>query len=132
MVLGIFVSFLPQMFVIPIVIVGLIYGVTMFYISKKNRFSGEMKFITRNWGVRSAINVSVILTIGLLTANIFSYDVSMENIFNNDLFSDLSILFALIVTESFMLFWFWQHIKSDQNNARVWSANLALYDLGNN
>ncbi|WP_300033500.1 hypothetical protein [uncultured Roseobacter sp.] len=128
--LGVFVAFLPQLFVIPIVAVGFVYGLSLMAASRQAQFSGEIKGITYGWGLRSAINVVVVLLIGLVSAPLF-VDISIltQKVVTMP-FSDETIYFAMIFLEAFTLYWFWQHIRGDQNNTRVWAANLALFDKG--
>jgi hypothetical protein len=128
--LSVAVSFTPQLFVVPIVFGGTILGTCLLAASENRMFGGEMKIVTRQWGLRSIMNVMVVLVFGLATANFYAGDTSAYLIPLRGNISTETQLFIGILVESMVLLWFWQHIGAEQNNRRVWSANLAYFDKG--
>lgn len=126
-VLGIAVSFTPELFVIPIVTVGILYGLLLMALSRSYSLGGQIKSITLAWGYRSIINVLVVLGLShFFLSPLFAIE-SETGVVDPDRISNI---LALIIFESAMMVWFWQHIKAEQNSRKIWSANLALLDKG--
>lgn len=129
-VFGILVSFSPQLFAIPLVVVGIMYGLILYTISHQKSIGGEMKSITRNWGLRTVGNILIVFLFGMLSAPFFeeNQNTGLVKLFGIEM-NNTFYFIAVILTASLLL-WFWHHISGDQNKKKIWSANLALYDKG--
>ncbi|KAL0630381.1 hypothetical protein Q9L58_010772 [Maublancomyces gigas] len=126
-VLGLSVSYTPELFVVPIVAVGILFGMLVMLISRTASFGGQSKIETWYWGVRSIINVVVVLA--------FAYFLDLAGLLssNNQLipyFAPTTTVLAVVWAEGLAMLWFWTHIYPEQNNRNVWAANLAMYDKG--
>ncbi len=128
---GIAVAYTPELFCIPIVVVGLIYGILLAIMSRYSAFTGQIKDITWKWGYRTLMNVGAVLVLSLFIGS--EFDTSGSGGWFVRRFSEADrpnyVLFFIVV-EATALLWFWQHIKAEQNTRKIWSANLALFDKG--
>lgn len=130
LVCGVFCAFLPQLFVMPLFFVGVLYGAALLRISQSPKFIGEIRRVVQGWGRRTILNMVVMMLLGLVSASWF---IDLNTIRSAERFllqNDEQVYFLMIVIESLILLWFWQHIRPDQNSRRIWSANLALFDKG--
>lgn len=121
---GVAVAYCPELFPIPIVFIGILYGIILISLSLTKQLGGQMRQITLHWGIRSIINVLVVFALGWwVIAPLFTLADP------NDA-AEVSRILLLIVFESVLILWFWWHIRPDQNVSRIWAANLALFDKG--
>jgi hypothetical protein len=127
--LGIMVAFHPQLFVIPIVTVGFIFGLQLVVVSSGGRLAGEIASVTRDWGYRSMGNVIVVLVVGLAAWPLLEPNSIRAGGLGQYISQETFLLLTNTIGAALLL-WFWQHIRGDQNNRRIWSANLALLDKG--
>jgi hypothetical protein len=130
LVCGIFSAFLPQLFVMPLFFVGVLYGVALLRTSRGPRFVGEIRRVVQEWGRRTILNMAVMMLLGMASASWFVDVTSLLPSERNLFQSNAIVYFLMILIESLILLWFWQHIRADQNSRRIWSANLALFDKG--
>ena len=123
---GVYVAFLPQLFALPLFVVGVPYGWLSMRAARRSNFVGEIETIMSNWGRRTIINMFVMLIIGVSTG---LWLVKVDLILGSETASYVA-QYSLVYVTAGMLLWFWQHIRADQNTRRIWSANLSLYDKG--
>jgi hypothetical protein len=127
--LGITLSFAPEFFVVPIVVVGLVFGFLMVSLSHKRNFGGASKHAVKMWGLRTILNVVTVLLFSYLIAYGGWLDVGPSSKSLPGVDSETTVLFVLWLQAAAMI-WFWGHIYPEQNTPDVWSAELGLYDKG--
>jgi hypothetical protein len=128
--MGVFVSFTPSLFFVPIAVVGLALGVLAVVATLQLSLKGETRRKSLAYGVRTAINmVMMIIAFSFLLQ--FHLDLVLVQQIAGPLgVSAEEFLLALIYVESAGLLWFWAHIRAEQNTPKIWSAYLALLDKG--
>lgn len=129
-VLGVLVAYTPQLFVVPIVTVGFMFGVALYFVSRQSDVTGEIREITEGWGFRSAVNVIVVVLLALVAVPLFSGSVDLTEFLPRIGMTQNEGHLSLILLESFALYWFWMHIRDEQNRPKAWAANLSLFDKG--
>lgn len=128
--LGIMTAYSPQLILFPLVIVATIYGLLLIAISRQSNVRGEIRDIVWKWGVRTILNLFIASVFALGLSAVYADQASgFFDIIANWLDKD-SALFGLILGEALILFWFWYHIREEQNTPQVWAATLALFDRG--
>ena len=127
---GILVAFTPQLFAIPLVVVGIMYGLILYSISHQKSIGGEMKSITKNWGLRTVGNILIVFLFGMMSAPFFEENQNSGLLKLFGLEMNNTFYFVAVILTASLLLWFWHHISGEQNKKKIWSANLALYDKG--
>jgi hypothetical protein len=130
--LGIWMAFVPELFVVPTVTVGVVFAFILMTASRSRNFNGQIKEMTRAWGLRTFLNVSVVFLLNwkFFAPNFDMSDHAMGILTNIPPGERVTYLLILVIAEAVLMLWFWQHIKADQNTRKIWSANLSLYDKG--
>ncbi len=130
MIVGVYVAFMPQLFVLPIVVIGFLFGIILYRISGQSTLSGEIREITAGWGFRSSVNVVVVSLLALPAVPLYSGALDLSEILPFAGLGGEGAHLGLIILEAFVLYWFWMHIRDEQNRPKAWAANLGLFDKG--
>lgn len=127
---GVVTAFSPQLLLAPLTLVATIYGVLLLWISWQPDMKGEIRGIVRKWGYRTLLNLLIATLLAICASPVYADRADSIFALLPGMIDKATALFFLILAEAAILFYFWFHIREEQNTPHVWAATLALFDKG--